>query len=38
MDFRLQMSDAALSKVYEVWRVVREDEGLDFNFLTFGNM
>lgn len=32
------MSDAALSRIYEVWRVVREDEGPDFNFLTFSNM
>jgi len=32
------MSDAAVSRAYEVWRVVLEDEGPDCNFLTFGNM
>jgi hypothetical protein len=38
MNFGLQMSDAAVSRIYQVWRVVLEDEGSDFNFLTFGNM
>jgi len=32
------MNDAAVSRIYEVWRVVQKDEGPDFNFLTFGNM
>jgi hypothetical protein len=38
MNFGLQMSDAAVSKIYEVWRVVLEGEGPDFNFLTLCNM
>ena len=32
------MSDAAVSRSFEVWRIVLEDEGPDCNFLMFGNM
>jgi hypothetical protein len=38
MKFRLQKSDAALSRTSEFWSVVLEDEGPDGNFLTFSNM
>jgi hypothetical protein len=38
INFRLQMSDAAVSRTCEVWMVVLEDEGPECNFLTCGNI